>query len=116
VSLEALVTRVTKIICLALLLATAAVVVIVRSKSLVSQCATVLMSRAEAEAIDAKKLQDYCEREGMSAAQFPPPEVHSTKEVPWIFDHTSTTSPRHFVRVHIDECGAVEVSREIYNR
>src|SRR5947208_5208945 len=91
--------RMMMIICLAILLTTVAVVEMVRSKSLEPQCAQSLMSQSEAEAIATKKLQEYCEREGMSAFQFPPPEVRSTKEVPWIFDYTSTTSPRHFVRV-----------------
>lgn len=109
-------TRRVKVVFFALLLLTAAVVVIVRSKSLVIQCSKHFVSRSEAEAIVDKKLQEYCEREGMSKAQFPEPEVSSTKEVPWIFDYTSNTKPSHFVRVHIDECGVVEVSREIYDR
>jgi hypothetical protein len=99
-----------------LLLSTAAIVAIVRSKSLFVRCSKHSVSRIEAQAIATKKLQEYCEREGISTTQFPAPDVHSSQEVPWIFDYTSTTTPRHFVRVHIDECGIVELSREVYDR
>lgn len=81
-----------------------------------NDCSKYALSRGEAEKIATEKLAEYCEREGLSLSRFPAPQVSSAKDVPWIFDYTSDTSPRHFVRIHIDECGVVELSREIYSR
>lgn len=79
-------------------------------------CSEQRLSRGEADRITTERLKAYCEMESLSASQFSPPQVSSVDEVPWIFDYTSNTSPRHFVRIHIDSCGVVELSREIYSQ
>ena len=72
------------------------------------------VSKEQAEKIAGQKIYEYCQREGLSVSQFSTYKLSSAKKIPWIFDYTSNTSPHHFVRIHIDECGVVEVSREIY--
>jgi len=99
-----------------LLLSVTTIIVGCTSTLSLSRCAKQSFSRVEAERIATQKLKEYCEREGMNIFQFGKPEVSSVKEVPWIFDFTSNTSPRHWVRVHIDECGVVEVSADVYKR
>lgn len=109
--------RKTKAVCIVVLLLLGVTAVIVGSTSIfsLSHCPKQALSRMEAEKIATQKLVEYCEREALSTSQFTAPQVSSADEVPWIFDYTSNTTPRHFVRVHIDDCGIVEVSREIYN-
>jgi hypothetical protein len=106
-----------KAVCIVVLLLLSVTAIIVGCTSILSlsRCPKQSLSRGEAEKIATQKLKEYCEREGMNTSQFGKPEVSSVKEVPWIFDFTSTTAPRHFVRVHIDECGVVEVSADVYN-
>ncbi len=66
--------------------------------------------REDAEKIASETLHKYCHRKGLSASQFPPPEVSSEPGVPWVFDYTSDGVPRRLLRITIDEYGAVELS------
>jgi hypothetical protein len=86
------------------------------TKSASNKCESYTFSKVEAGRIAAVELANYSKRNNLSPSDFSAPVISKDGErIPWIFDFTSNSSPRHFIRIQIDKCGNVEESSEILN-
>jgi hypothetical protein len=83
-----------------------------------SLCGRSSITEIEAKEDAKKRLQVYCEREGIDIAEFSEPEISKQEDVPWIIDYTSKKNhiePYHVFRVTIDNCGRIEKSHKKYD-
>jgi hypothetical protein len=68
-------------------------------------------SEADARRLAAKALSQYSTRERRWREAFAPPTLSADGRYPWVFDYTSSTRPRHLVRIYVDSSGHVELHR-----
>jgi hypothetical protein len=68
-------------------------------------------SEADARRLADAALVEYRTRERLPPNAFGPPTLSAEGRYPWVFDYTSTTRPRHLVRIYVDSSGHVELHR-----
>lgn len=65
------------------------------------------ISKADADMLALQRLEEYCKKQSLRTSDFLRPEI-TRDEGRWLFDYTSNTTPKHFVRIYVENGGRTE--------